>query len=333
MDKKDAIRAGLIRRDILALAMGMAGLSVAKAEDAPRFPERSLVYINLFPPGGTTDLLSRIYCSTMGEMLGQQVVVENRSGAGGTVGQAGIAQAEPDGYTVGLGSVASLSIAPSTYPALPYVPAKDFTYISGIWKVPNVLLTNLDLPAKTIPELIALLKKSPKRYSYASSGFGTSPHISMEMFKKMAGVEVLHVPYRGGAPATIDLLAGRVQMMFDNAPTGLAAARDGKVRALAVTGSDRVEVAPDVPTMRDYLPDFLITSWGGLVGPAGMAPAVVKRLTDITHDVLRDAKLLKLFTENAATTWPTNSADFAKFQKEQEELFAGLIKQSGASID
>lgn len=333
MDGMRKIQTGLARRSVLALAMGVATTKVSLAQDAIAWPDRTLVYINLFPPGGTTDLMSRLFCAKMSELRGQQVVVENRSGAGGTVGQAAIAQAAPDGYTVGLGSVASLSIAPSTYPALPYAPASDFTYISGIWKVPNVLLVNLDLPVKTVPELIKLLKAHPGRYSYASSGFGTSPHVSMEMFKQMADVELLHVPYRGGAPATIDLLAGRVQMMFDNAPTGIVAAREGKLRALAVTSADRVEVAPDIATMRDFLPGFQITSWGGLVGPAGMPSAIVKRLAALTHEALRDASLKKLFTENAATTWPTTSDEFAKFRTEQEALFGGLIKQSGASIN
>ncbi|MFC7540428.1 Bug family tripartite tricarboxylate transporter substrate binding protein [Siccirubricoccus deserti] len=187
-----------------------------------------MVYINIFPPGAATDTLSRVYCTKMSELAGQQFVVENRSGAGGTVGQAAIAQAPPDGYTVGLGSIASLAIAPSILPDLSYDPARDFTFISGLWKVPNLLIVNKDLPVRTLPELVELLKKNPGKYTYGSSGFGTSPHLTMEMFKQRAGLNILHVPYRGGAPAKLDLLAGRVQLMFDNMPTVIASARKAR---------------------------------------------------------------------------------------------------------
>ncbi len=333
MGDEGILRGCTSRRGLMGLAVGAAGTRTARAAEAPSWPARPVLYINLFPAGGTTDVMSRLYCAKMSELAGQQFVVENRSGAGGTVGQAAIARAEPDGYTVGLGSVASLAIAPSTYPNLAYDAARDFSFIAGIWKVPNVLITNLDLPVRTVPELITLLKANPGRYTYASSGFGTSPHISMEMFKQAAGVDIVHVPYRGSAPATIDLLAGRVQLMFDNAPTAVAAARDGKVRALAVTSAERVAVASDIPTMREFLPDFQITSWGGLVGPAGMPATAIERLAALSRRALQDPEVIRQFSELAGTTWLATPDEFARFRAEQEQLFAGLIRRSGARIN
>ncbi|MFC7478155.1 Bug family tripartite tricarboxylate transporter substrate binding protein [Dankookia sp. GCM10030260] len=328
-------RNGLQRRPLLLGAAAAALLArAARGQDsaASDWPNRPVVYINVFTPGGTTDTLSRLFCAKLGDLAGQQVIVENRSGAGGTVGQAAIAQAAPDGYTVGLGSVASLSIAPSIMPDLPYDPAKDFTFVSGIWQVPNILIVNQDLPARTVPELIALLKKSPGRYTYASSGFGTSPHLSMEMFKQKAGLDILHIPYRGSAPAMLDLMAGRVHLMFDNMTTAIVAARDGKVRALAVTGEQRSQAAPEVPVLADFLPGFRITSWGSLVGPAGMPAAAVQRLSTLTHQALRDPELNRRFEENGATAWPTTPADLAAFRGAQERLFAELIRASGAKL-
>ena len=323
----------LPRRLLLGTGAGLALAGTARGQGSAGYPNRPVTYINVFPPGGTTDLMSRIFCDKMGALSGHQFVVENRSGAGGTVGQAAIAQAPPDGYTVGLGSVASLSIAPTTFPDLPYNAARDFSFVSGIWKVPNLLVVNNDLPVRTVPELIELLKKNPRKYSYGSSGFGTSPHLSMEMFKQKAGLDILHVPYRGGAPAMIDLLAGRVQLMFDNMTTAIMAAREGKVRALAVTGAERSPAAPDIPAMNEFLPGFQITSWGSLVGPAGLPAPVVERLSGLTKQALQDPELLRLFRENGATAWWTTSAELIAFREAQQKLFAQLIEGSGAQVN
>lgn len=331
----DETRIGLRRRPLLlgtAFVTLAAGGAHGQGGGTSDWPNRPVVYINVFTPGGTTDTLSRLFCAKLGDLAGQQFIVENRSGAGGTVGQAAIAQAAPDGYTVGLGSVASLSIAPSILPDLPYDPAKDFTFVSGIWQVPNILIVNKDLPAQTVPELIALLKKNPGRYTYGSSGFGTSPHLSMEMFKQKAGVEVLHIPYRGSAPAMLDLMAGRVQLMFDNMTTAIMAARDGKVRALAVTGEERSQAAPELPVLADFLPGFRITSWGSLVGPAGMPAPVVKRLSALTREALKDPELNRRFEENGATAWFTTPGELAEFRGAQQRLFAELIRASGAKL-
>lgn len=330
----------VVRRRPLLLGAAAAGVAEATAgtargqnDAASDWPNRAVVYINVFTPGGTTDTTSRIYCAKMSDLAGQQFVVENRSGAGGTVGQAAIAQAQPDGYTVGLGSIASLAIAPSVLPDLPYDPARDFTFVSGLWQVPNILIVNKDLPARTVPELIELLNKSPGRYTYGSSGFGTSPHLSMEMFKQRAGLQALHIPYRGSAPAMLDLMAGRVQLMFDNMTTAIVAAREGKVRALAMTGAERSAAEPDLPAMAEFLPDFRITSWGSLVGPAGMPTPVVERLSALTKQALQDGELRRFFEENGATTWWTTPEELAEFRAAQQKLFAEVIRASGAKVN
>ena len=196
-----------------------------------------------------------------------------------------------------------------------------------------MLVVNNDVPARTVPELIKLLKANPGRYAYASSGSGTTVHLSGEMFKSMAGLDILHVPYRGAAPAHIDLLAGRVHMIFDNIPQGLASAREGKVRALAVTGKERSPQAPEYPTMAEFLPGFEITSWGGVLGPAGMAPAAVERIAALSKRALEDPELVARFRENGATPWWTTPAGLAEFRAENEAAFAPLIRASGARVD
>ncbi|HYD05219.1 MAG TPA: tripartite tricarboxylate transporter substrate-binding protein, partial [Reyranella sp.] len=219
--------------------------AIVRAQGA--YPNRTVRYINPFPAGGATDTLSRIFCAKLSELTGQQWVVENRGGSGGNVGMEALAQATPDGYTLGLGGIASHAISPTLYARLPFKVPDDFTFVSTIWQLPNMLVVNLDVPAKSVAELIELLKKNPGKYSYASAGNGTTLHLSGELFKTLAKVDMLHVPYRGAAPAMVDLLAGQVHMIFDNIPGALAQSRPGKVRALGVTSKERTPVVPDVP--------------------------------------------------------------------------------------
>jgi tripartite-type tricarboxylate transporter receptor subunit TctC len=269
----------------------------------------------------------------MAEVTGQQFVVENRTGSAGNVGTEAIARAPADGNTIGLGSVAPLAISPILYARLPFNPNRDFTYVSGLWQLPNLLVVNNDVPARSVPELIALLKANPGRYAYASSGSGTTVHLSGEMFKSMAGLDILHVPYRGGAPAHIDLLAGRVHMIFDNIPQAFASAREGKVRALAVTGAQRSPQAPEIPTMAEFLPGFEITSWGAVIGPAGLPRPMVQRLSALTKQSLESPDLIARFRDNGATPWWTTPEDLAAFRSANEAAFAPLIRASGARVE
>ncbi len=318
------------RRAVLAAAAAtFASPALAQA----LWPTGPIRFIGIFPPGGGTDILSRIWCAKMSEISGQQFIVENRSGNAGNVGTEAIARSPADGNTIGLASVSSLSIAPTLFARLPFDVRRDFAYISGLWQLPNLLVVNNDVPAQTVPELIALLKANPGRYAYASSGSGTTVHISGEMFKMLAGLDILHVPYRGGAPAHIDLIAGRVHMIFDNIPQGLAEARDGKVRALAVTGAQRSPMAPEIPTMAEFLPGFEITSWGGVMGPAGMRPAIVERINTLAKQALDSPDLVERFREYGATPWYTTPEGLADFRAANEAAFAPLIRASGARVD
>ncbi len=199
-----------------ALAAPMIASGIARAQND--WPNRPVKYIVVFPAGGPTDTLSRIVCQELSELTGQQFIIENRAGSGGNIGADIIAKSAPDGYTIGLYTIAAHAIAPTLYAKLPFDAGKDFTGIATLWSVPNMLMTRLDFPANTIPELIALAKANPGKFTFASSGAGTSPHLTGEMFKQMAGVNLLHVPYKGSAPAHQDILAGQVDMMFDNIP-------------------------------------------------------------------------------------------------------------------
>ncbi len=315
-------------------AAALAAPRVARAQQQrTEWPTGPIRFVGLFPPGGGTDILSRIWCHAMGEITGEQFVVENRSGASGNVGTEAIARAAPDGRTIGLASVAPLAIAPSMFPSLPFDVRRDFTYVSGLWQLPNMLVVNPDLPARTVPELIALLKARPGRYSFASSGSGTTPYLSGAMFQRMAGLDIVHVPYRGGAPANVDLIAGRVHMMFDNIPQAQAYVREGKLRALAVTGAERSPIAPDVPTMAEFLPGYEISSWGGVMGPAGLPPATASRLSALTRRSLEAPDLVARFRENGATTWWTTPEEFARFRAANEATFTPLIRAAGARVE
>ena len=227
-----------------ALAAPMIASGVARAADD--WPNKPVKYIVVFPAGGPTDTLSRIVCRELEKLTNQQFIIENKSGSGGVVGAEAIARSAPDGYTIGLYTIAAHAIAPTLYTKLPFDAGKDFTGIAILWEVPNMLMTRLDFPANTVPELIALLKANPGKYSFASSGAGTSPQITGELFKSMAGVNILHVPYRGSAPAHQDILAGQVDMMFDNIPGPLGLMKGGKVKAFAVTSKERHPAAPDI---------------------------------------------------------------------------------------
>ncbi|MBX9700725.1 MAG: tripartite tricarboxylate transporter substrate binding protein, partial [Acetobacteraceae bacterium] len=318
-----------------ALSLGAAALAAPRIAGAQGrdWPQGTIRFLGIFPPGGGTDILSRIWCQKMSEVTGEQFVVENRAGAAGNIGTEAIARSTPDGRTIGLASVAPLAIGPSLYRRLPFDVNRDFTYVSGLWQLPNLLTIHPDLPARTVPELIALVKANPGKYAYASSGSGTTVHISGAMFTAMAGLDLTHVPYRGGAPANVDLMAGRVHMMFDNIPQGLALVREGKLRALAVTGAERSPLAPELPTMGEFLPGFYITSWGGVMGPAGLPAPMVQRLSALTRQTLDAPDLVARYLENGATPWFTSPEGLARFRAENEAALAPIIRASGAQVD
>lgn len=325
-------RTGVGRRGVLAgLAGSVAAPALVSAQGT--YPNKTVRYINPFPAGGATDTLSRMFCAKMSDLTGQQWVVENKGGSGGNVGMDALAQSAPDGYTLGLGGIASHAIAPTLYAKLPFKVPDDFTFVSTIWQLPNMLVVNLDLPAKTVPELIELLKKNPGKYSYASAGNGTTLHLSGELFKTMAKVDMVHVPYRGAAPAMQDLLAGQVHMIFDNIPGALAQSRSGKVRALGVTSKERTPVVPDVPAIAETLPGFDINSWTTLTGPAKLPPDIVSRLSELSKKALESDDLKAKFFDLSATAIWRSQADTLAYRESEEKRLAVIIKESGARVD
>lgn len=345
METKDAVRPPGRRAALLAglaAAGGLAAPGRGRAQgtggapgSAPGsdWPNQTIRYINGFPPGGSTDILSRIYCAKMSEVTGQQFVVENRSGSGGDVGADGIAKSRPDGTTVGLGGIASHAISPTLKPSLPFDPARDFTFVTGLWQLPNLLIVNNDIPARSVPELVALIKANPGKFSYGSAGPGTTLHLSGALMAQMAGLDVQHVPYRGAAPAMVDLMAGRVQYMLDNIPGAIAQARQGKVRALAVTSRERSPVAPELPALSEFFPGFNIVSWTCLCGPAGLPPAMVARMSALTKRALESEDLKRQYLDQGATPWWTTTEEITAYRAAEQERLRPLILASGAVRD
>ena len=314
-----------------ALAAPYVAAGVARAADD--WPNKPVRYINLFPAGGATDVLSRVVCQQLSELSGQQFLVENKGGSGGNVGADAIAKSPNDGYTLGLMSIASHAISPTLYSKLPFDADKDFTPISMLWQVPNIFVVKNDIPATTVPELVALVKANPGKYTFASGGSGTSPHICGEWLKQVAGLNMIHVPYRGGAPALQDLLAGQVDMEFDNIPGPLPHYKAGKLRGLAVTSPERSPVAPDLPPMNDFYPGFQITSWGGLCGPAGVPPVIVEKASALCKKALESEALKTAFLAQGATPLWASPADAATFRRNDEKKLAPIIIASGAKVN
>ncbi|MBV8393642.1 MAG: tripartite tricarboxylate transporter substrate binding protein [Alphaproteobacteria bacterium] len=326
----------LPRRRMLALSAGafatpMLAAGVARAVDA--WPTKPVKYINLFPAGGPTDVLSRIACQKLSELAGQQFVVENRGGSGGNVGADAIAHSPPDGYTIGLMSVSSHAIATTLYAKLPFNADKDFTPITMLWSLPNLLIVRKSLGPKTVPELIAMAKEKPGKISYASSGAGTTVHLSGALFAAMAKIDILHVPYRGSAPATQDLLADQVDMIFDNIPGSLAQMNGGKVWGLAVTSTEPSPMAPQIPPMATFLPGYDINSWGGICGPAGLPKPIVDKLNALAKQALASDEVKNAYLKNGATPFWKSVDDTVAYRRAEEARFAPIVKASGAKVD
>jgi tripartite-type tricarboxylate transporter receptor subunit TctC len=266
----------------MALSAGLSLLSLL-ALNAPAlaagFPERQVALVVPFAAGGSTDVVARIIAQNMSEDLGQQVIVQNVAGAGGNLGADNVARADPDGYTILMGTVATHALNPLILKSTPYDAEKDFAPVSLLVIVPNVLVVNPELPAKNVEELLALLKGAPEQYSYASSGNGTPLHLSGELFKRMAGVEMVHIPYKGAGPALNDVIANQVPIMFDNLPSSSGHIKAGTLRALAVTTKERAASFPDIPTVAESgIPGYETYTWNALFAPAGTPAEVIARL-------------------------------------------------------
>lgn len=317
----------------LFLGAGALAATAPHAARAQAWPAKSVRFIVPFPPGGGTDTVGRIVADHLGKMLGQTFLIDNKGGAGGTVGTIELARAPRDGYTIGMITVGSHGIHPTLYANLQFDPYKDFTPISLFASLPNLLALHPSVPATNVAELIALAKQSPGKYSFASSGAGTSLHLSGEMFKQMAGVDMLHVPYKGGGPALIDLVSGQVNMIFGNAPSTLPLVRDGKLRGIAVTSPQRSASMPDVPAIAETIPGYAATSWYGLAGPAGIPQAVVDRLEAALREILVMPDVLKRYAELGTDVPPLGRAYLEKFFPEEIARWAPVVRASGARVE
>ncbi|HWX46984.1 MAG TPA: tripartite tricarboxylate transporter substrate binding protein [Roseomonas sp.] len=268
------------RRGLLALTSALAGLAIRPGSaSAQTWPSRPITFVVPFPPGGTSDTMGRMLVQELTKALGQPVVVDNRAGANGIIGSAAVARAPADGTTLLLSGIGSHAINAGLYRSMPYDPVKDFTHISLIASGPNGIAVNPDFPARTLADLVALAKRDPGKLSYASSGTGSSGNLTMELFKQKAGLSIVHIPYRGGAPATTDVLGGQVPILITNADAILPFSKEGQLRMLAVSSAERNALFPDVPTIIESgFPDVVAVSWTGLSAPPNLPTLITTRL-------------------------------------------------------
>jgi tripartite-type tricarboxylate transporter receptor subunit TctC len=315
-----------------ALIALLAGISCfAQAQPWPSKPIR---YIVPFAPGGTTDILGRMVASGMSASLGQPVVVENKPGQAGSIGAAELARAAPDGYTIGGGTISSHAINATLYPKLPYDPLKDFAPITMLATLPNMLIVHPSVKAENVRELIALLKATPNKYSFGSAGNGTSQHISGELFKIMSGTDMQHIPYKGSGPMIPDLIAGTIQLSFENITTAYPQVKGGKLKALAVTSAKRSFVAPDVPTMAEAgLPGYDISSWQAMYAPAGAPRDIVTRLHAETVKVLRAPENQKKLQELGLEAGGMSPEELLALMRSDIPRLGKVVRESGAKVD
>ena len=320
----------LSRRQALELTAGAVVFApISRGAQAQTYPMRPVRIIVGFPAGGPTDITARLIAQWLSERLGQEFLVENRPGAASNIGTEAALRAAPDGYTLLL-VTSSNAVNATFYENLSFDFINDITPVAGIIRVPFVMEINPGIPAKTVPEFIAYAKANPGKINMASGGTGTSVHIAGELFKMMAGVNLVHVPYRGSAPALTDLIGGQVQVTFDILPSSLQHIRSGALRALAVTSTARSAVLPDVPTLSEFLPAYEATAWYGIAAPTGTASEIVGKLNKEINGGLADAKIKARLADLGGTTIPGSPSAFGKLVAEEIEKWGKVVKFSGA---
>jgi tripartite-type tricarboxylate transporter receptor subunit TctC len=295
-----------------ALAACLVALGAAGALAQP-YPSKPIRLIVPFPPGGSTDIFARPIAQKLSEALKQQVIVDNRGGAGGTIGADAAAKSPPDGYTLLMGHIGTLAVAPSIYPNLSYDPVKSFTPVSMVATVANVLVVNPSLPANNVAELIAYARANPGKLSYGSGGNGSAAHIALELFKQRTGTEIVHVPYRGTSPSVTDVIGGQVAMTMTGVPPVLPFVQSGRLKALGVSSRQRVEALPNVPTIAEAgVKDFEATQWYGIVAPAGTPQPIVARLNAELRAILQSAEMRERLKTLGAVPAPSTPEEFGR---------------------
>ncbi|MFJ1260557.1 Bug family tripartite tricarboxylate transporter substrate binding protein [Cupriavidus sp. CuC1] len=323
-----------MNRIVQFLSAAALALSVSLSIAAETFPTKPIRIISPFSAGGANDILARLSGTMLGNAYGQSAVVENRLGAGGAIGSGLVAHAAPDGYTLLLGSISTHSIGPTVYSKLPYNVKTDFTPISIVANVPLVLVVHPSVPAKNLTELLALMKSQPGKLNYASSGAGTIPHMTAELFKTMTKTNITHVPYKGDSLAMNDLMAGQVQMMFANMPSAINFVRQGQLRAIAVAGKTRSSALPDVPTIAEAgVPGFDVTGWYALFGPGGMPADVVAKLNKAIANGVRQPDMQEKIRAMGAEPVGDSTAEFASFLAKDQEKWKKTAATTGIKLD
>ncbi len=332
---------GRARRSILR-ALGLTGAlaftgmtaTAPSASAAQAFPQKPITIIVPFSAGGTTDILARIVGQYLAAKFGQSVVIDNRAGAGGNIGGQAAARAAADGYTLFMGTVGTHAINASLYRNMPFDPIKDFAPLTRVALVPNLLVTNPAQPYRTVKELIEYAKENPGKINFASSGNGSSIHLSGELFKQLAEIDMQHVPYRGSAPAVTDLLGNQVDIMFDNLPSAMQHVRGGTLVPIAVTTAERSPELPEIPTIAESgLPGYEATSWFGMFAPAGTPADIIGTLNTAIVEALKNPEVIEKFTAQGAQVYSETPESFAKFIASEHEKWAGVVQASGASVD
>jgi tripartite-type tricarboxylate transporter receptor subunit TctC len=319
---------------IVSALFVLLGATLASGVVAQAWPTKPVRMIIPFPPGGTTDILARVAAQKLSEALGQQVVPDNRAGAAGNIGTELVAKAPPDGYTLVTAPGSTLTIHPSLYAKLGFDPLRDFAPITILAAVPNVLVVHPSLPARNVKDLIAIAKAKPGQLNYASTGAGQSTHLSMELFKSMAGVKITHVPYKGSAPAVTDLLGGHVSLMFDNMPSALPHVKAGKLRALAVSSLKRSPTAPEIPTVAESgLPGFEVSVWFAVLAPAATPKPILERLNQLLVKALQAPDVRERLGSQGAEPVGNTPEQFTQVMKRDLAKWAKVVKDADIRLD
>ena len=319
---------------IVSTAIMGTGLLAGASVFAQAYPTKPVTIVVPFAAGGTTDILARIIGQALTAELGQSVIVDNRAGAGGNIGGQAAAKATPDGYTLFMGTVGTHAINASLYKKMPFDPIKDFAPLSRVANVPNLLVANPNQPFKSVKDLIAYAKANPGKVNFGSSGNGSSIHLSGELFKSLAKVDMVHVPYKGSAPAVTDLLGNQIAIMFDNLPSVIPHVRSGKLRAIAITTAKRSPELPDVPTIAEAgVPGYEAMSWFGLLAPAATPAPVLAKLSGALAKVLANPEVKKKIVDQGGEPVNETPAQFAAFIQSESVKWGKVVKSSGASLD
>lgn len=323
----------MTRRMILAASCAAVALGSSMAS-AQTYPERPIAFIVPLAPGGIADVMSRMIAEHLQMKLGKPVIVDNRPGAGGNIGMDALAKAAPDGYTIGMGNIASHAINPAVYrERMPFDPIKDFAPISLVGITPSMLVVNPEkVPVRTVPELIAYARANPGKLNFGSSGVGTSLHLGMELFMQKTGTKMVHVPFRGSAPMLTALLGGQVDLAMDAASTSMQHVEAGKLRALAVTTPERAFFAPDLPPLKEFLPGVEITAWHGVMAPAGTPRPIVERLSAEIQAFLRSPAAEEKLRQQGVVRVGNTPEEFGRLMVEEVARFKPIVEQANVQV-